>query len=246
MGARAEAPRQAETDPFTRPINFSITDGALNALKWLAVASMIVDHTNAYLFENASATAQAFGRLAFPLFAFVLGYNLARTPPQRFEALAKRLALFGLISQPFYGLMVNDPWRFNIFFTFLVAIGLVALLKRAPDKRSIAAAIALFVVSGFFVDFHWYGTALAVAAYFFASRKDVAGLLGLLAALTMLTLYLFLQIGWPALVTLVTLPLAYGVRDLRSSLPRLRWAFYAIYPAHIAILVFGVHVLAWR
>lgn len=243
MDAQASATPQAATaTQLARPVQFTITDGALNTLKWIAVASMVVDHTNAYVFENVSGVAQSFGRLAFPMFAFVLGYNLARTPFARFGTLATRLAVAGLVSQPIYALMVNDAWRFNIFFTFLAAIGIIALLR---THRTVAAGV-LFTVVGFFVDFNWYGIALTVASYFFASRMNIGTAAALFAALAMLTVYLALLIGWPALATLLVVPLVYVLRAMPAVLTRLRWVFYAMYPAHIAILVFGVHVLAWR
>lgn len=246
MDAQPSATVQSETAAqLARPVQFTITDGALNALKWIAVASMVVDHTNAYVFENASAVAQNFGRLAFPLFAFVLGYNLARTPFTRYGTLATRLAVAGLVSQPLYGLMVSDAWRFNIFFTFLVALGIIALLRIPSTNRAITAGV-LFAVAGFLVDFHWYGIALTVASYFFAARMNTTALTGLFSALAMLTLYLALLIGWPALATLLAVPLVYVLRSMPAVLPRLRWVFYAVYPVHIAILVFGVHMLAWR
>ena len=62
-----------------------LNDGQLEALKWLALVSMLVDHFGRYAFGlGTDSWAFAIGRLAFPLFAFVLASNLAR-PGERVE-----------------------------------------------------------------------------------------------------------------------------------------------------------------
>ena len=56
-----------------------VSSGAIEALKWLALACMVVDHVNAVFFARELGTwADVIGRVAFPLFAGVFGYNLAR------------------------------------------------------------------------------------------------------------------------------------------------------------------------
>ena len=43
--------------------------------------------------------------------------------------------------------------------------------------------------------------------------------------------------GWPALWgTLAVLPIAWGVSRLEVSVPRLRLAFYLVYPLHLALI----------
>jgi len=56
----------------------AVSDGTLEALKWLALLLMVADHTNKYLLHDASHTLFNAGRIAMPLFVFVLAYNLAR------------------------------------------------------------------------------------------------------------------------------------------------------------------------
>ena len=65
--------------PSLRPLVLS--SGAVEILKWTAAALMVGDHINKYLLHGSEPLLFDAGRLAMPLFAIVLGYNLAR--PQR-------------------------------------------------------------------------------------------------------------------------------------------------------------------
>jgi len=55
-----------------------IPDGTVEALKWLALVLMTGDHVNKYLFNATLPVLFEAGRVALPLFVFVLAYNLAR------------------------------------------------------------------------------------------------------------------------------------------------------------------------
>ena len=68
-----------------------------------------------------------------------------------------------------------------------------------------------------------------------------AGFLGLaLLALLFFSLTVWLNTsfgGWPGLFgTLSVLPIAWGVHRLAVSVPRLRLAFYLVYPLHLALI----------
>lgn len=65
----------AETWFLARAFRFARHE--LSAAKWLAVILIIVDHWNKYLSDKAVPWMYAVGRISMPLFAFVLGYNLA-------------------------------------------------------------------------------------------------------------------------------------------------------------------------
>ena len=52
-----------------------IADGALEALKWLGIVLMTIDHINKYLNGGHSALMFDLGRIALPLFGFVLAYK---------------------------------------------------------------------------------------------------------------------------------------------------------------------------
>ena len=55
-----------------------VQDGTIEALKWLGVVLMTLDHINKYFFNETLPGIFALGRLTMPIFGFVLAYNLAR------------------------------------------------------------------------------------------------------------------------------------------------------------------------
>ncbi|HBO2234324.1 TPA: hypothetical protein L4G82_006185 [Pseudomonas aeruginosa] len=131
-----------------------IADGTIEALKWLALLAMTGDHVNKYLFNGTLPYLFEAGRLALPLFVFVLAYNLARPGALErglYGRAMKRLLAFGLVaSVPFIALggVVGGWWPLNVMFTLLAATAMLYLVERG---RSVAP-IALFVVAGGLVD----------------------------------------------------------------------------------------------
>jgi hypothetical protein len=131
MGTTAGVPAKAAWGGFTS-----------SGLKLLAIASMLADHIGAILpvpppYVYALRCA---GRLAFPIFAFVLVEGCRHTRSLR--AYALRLALFALVSEiPFnllYSYHVFDPEGQNIFFTLLIGL-LTIFAADSIDKRMGAA-----------------------------------------------------------------------------------------------------------
>ena len=85
-----------------------LNSGPLEALKWLALLPMTPDHVNKHLLHASVPELLAAGRLALPLFGFVLGCNLARPGALAsggYSRTARRLAVFGSIATiPFIAL----------------------------------------------------------------------------------------------------------------------------------------------
>ena len=82
-----------------------VSDGTIEAMKWLALLSMTGDHVNKYLFNGTLPFLFEIGRLAMPLFIFVLAYNLVR--PGVYESgaylrIMTRLTIFGLLASPVF------------------------------------------------------------------------------------------------------------------------------------------------
>ena len=124
----------------------------IDAIKMIALVCMIGDHVNTILFHREIAWLYLLGRVAFPLFAIVYGFNLG-TDRSRLKKSAKRAFLYGAICQPIYWLAFAGqefaPWYgLNIIFSFGAA-GLVLLLwqsNTAASKVGAAAVLAAFSV----------------------------------------------------------------------------------------------------
>ena len=81
------------------PAHFSAA--SLDALKWLAVLLMVIDHINKFVLVDAVPIMFALGRVAMPLFAFVLGYRLAQSESLQngvYQRVFVRLIAFGVLA----------------------------------------------------------------------------------------------------------------------------------------------------
>lgn len=227
-----------------------VSSGSLEALKWFGLVAMTGDHVNKYLFNSTLPYLFEFGRLAMPIFGFVLAYNLAR-PGTLVKGIYRRvmirLAIFGALACPSYiamGGVLGHWWPLNILFTLLVATAMMALVDastildgsvRGSDRPAewpfmLAAAAAFGLVGGAVVEFWWPALAWCFFAWCFFKRPTWPALVLALAGLA--SLYLVNK-NWWALLTIPAIYLA-GMLDLR--VPRLNHVFYWYYPLHLAAL----------
>ncbi|MEG0211199.1 type-F conjugative transfer system pilin acetylase TraX [Hafnia sp.] len=100
----------------------ALTPFQLDMLKLIALMAMCLDHLNTALGWR-SVELWMIGRMAFPLFALVWGYNLTRRPVS--QTSLNRLWLWAIVAQPAYwwALKGQDVTFFdlNILFAFAVA-----------------------------------------------------------------------------------------------------------------------------
>jgi hypothetical protein len=209
----------------------SIADGTLEALKWLGLALMTGDHVNKYLFNGTLPVLFEVGRLAMPIFIFVLAVNLAR--PKRRESgscqrVMMRLAIFGALSSiPFIALggIYHGWWPLNILFTLLVLTATIFFIERG---RPIIAAMA-FTCSAL-TEFNVPAVLFGLAVWSYAKKPTLSELcLGLFACAS-------LWIVNGNLWALAVLPLLAVATRIHLQVPRLRWLFYTYYPLHLSAL----------
>lgn len=221
----------ARGKPQTPANDWSISSGSLEALKWIGLLLMTGDHLSKYLLPEASPALYALGRMAMPLFGFVLMANLAR--PGAFEArvhrrVMQRLAIFALLATPAFVQLVGW-WPLNILATLWLATLIVSLLERGSRNARCAAAIA-FVVGGALVEFWWPALLCCLGAWAFLRRPDGPRLLWWALATASLAA---VNANFAAVAAL---PLIWGARELEIPLPRSRWVFYVFYPAHLSLI----------
>jgi hypothetical protein len=208
----------------------SLSDGAVEALKWLGLVLMTLDHVNKYLLQGQVAWMFAAGRVVMPLFSVVLAWNLARpaslaSAGQVAWRTARRLAVFGLIATPVSWALIG-PWPLNILFMLACAAGAIALLQRGRPLR----ALAVGLVGGFLVEFWWPAIGMTVAGWCFLRQPSWRAGLGWCTGMVLVGLINGSQWGW-ACLPLVGLT---GWLGSRLVLLRAKWWFYAYYPVHLA------------
>lgn len=212
-----------------------VSAGALEALKWLALTLMVVDHVDAYLLGRESSAMYAAGRTVFPLFAFVFAFNLARPGNEAAADRAfARLLLFGLAAQ-FFAMALRraaEPdgqwWQLNILMTFALCVPLIRATRGTPRWYAWALSGVVILILGAIVEFHWFGLLYVIAAYHFCARRTRITCAVWLASAGLL----FFENGnaW----ALAAIPVIFAVGRISLEVPRLKWLFYAFYPAHLA------------
>ena len=210
-----------------------ITDGTLEALKWLAVVLTVLDHVNKFLYAGKLPLLFEAGRLAMPLFGFVLAYNLARP-----GALSRgvhvrmmwKLLGFGVLASFPFAIMIGSWWPLNILFMLLLVVAIVYLIE-AGDKAGVAAAVVLFFVGGALVEFWWFGVASCLAAWAYCLKPSKLRLA--LWVLATLSLTVINRNLW----ALTAFPIIFAAPYVALTVPRLRWAFYTVYPLHLLLLL---------
>lgn len=224
----------------------------------LAMGLMLCDHIWAALFP-AAEWLTCVGRIAFPIFAFLLVEGYFHTSSLKRYML--RLLVWAVISEIPFNLMYFGsafyPYHQNVLWTFLVSLLLITLLDRVRDRlKPVLSAIAsaAFIVLGYLlgfalmVDYYGVGVLTVVVFYYFSQRRwwSYAGQLACLAFLNVellggysyaVTLLGYeLEIPQQGLALLALIPIwLYQGRQGEHRKP-FRYFCYAFYPAHMLVL----------
>lgn len=241
-------------------------------LKLLACITMLIDHigyeiiyplySNAAMVNGADMLGDAMppeartlyhiyllcrciGRIAFPVFAFLLVEGFRRTRNRKNYAL--RLALGAIVSEIPYNLMVSGElfWRQQSVMATLL-LGFLALIAmegcRSLAWKPVAAIPFALLAEVFSADYGWAGVALI--ALFDLSREmyrpNVMRLGGMIVLFHYMSSYVFwigrFSVPMQVLGALSILFIgAYDGRKLSRS-KAAQWAFYLFYPVHMLIL----------
>lgn len=217
-----------------KPIHLS--NGAIEALKWLALLLMTGDHINHHLFNATLPVLYEAGRLCLPIFIFVLAYNLARPGALENGAYVrtiKRLAIFGgIASVPFMALggLADGWWPLNVMITLLVLATVLYLLAQGGALNQAAAGF-VFLVGGSSVEYWWPAILLGIAAWHYCKRPSFWS--AVFAFVGLAAICLAINKNWWAFAALPVIAL---VARANPNLPRLQRVFYAYYPLHLAFL----------
>lgn len=207
-------------------MKLQVTTGALEALKWFALVLMIGDHINAGFFHRELPVLTEWGRLVFPIFAAIFGYNLAR-PGADLVRICKRLAFWAAVAAAPFSMLFGYAIPLNVLVTFLVAAATLHLV----DRKRLQTALVVFLVGGFLVEYNWPGVFLVLAVVYLARRRTWPAAGGVIAALG--SLYLingsWYHLAAVPIIALVLLGRSWGL----ERQPRL---FYVAYPAHLAVM----------
>lgn len=199
------------------------------------------------------------GRVAFPIFAFLLVEGYFHT--SNLKAYAKRLLLFALISEIPFNLAIGSrlfyPLHQNVLWSFLLSLWLIHRNEKARKTGKLwrriltgLATTALGAVLGLltFVDYYHAGVLTVLAFYFFRGKNwwnylgQLLGLYWINAEVLGGLVYEFPLFGQTvsfhqqslALLALIPIWLYRGNRGHHSK--AFQYLCYSFYPAHLLIL----------
>lgn len=227
-------------------------------LKWIAIITMFIDHIGAVLvlnygylkgasfeggffhphgpYELAYTVCRSIGRLAFPLFAFMVVEACIHT--RDIKKYLLRLFIFALISEIHFDLATSyklaDFSSQNVFFTLFlggVAIYILNLIdiqlpKLNQTQRFILRLLAVlsmgFIAYILKTDYDFYGVIFIATLYILRNRKDLQ-----IFSMFFLGLYQFTA-------CLSAIPV-YFYNGKRGNHPN-KYIFYLFYPLHLLFL----------
>lgn len=216
------------------------------ALRLLALLTMVVDHAGLALFPRIGAF-RCVGRLAFPLYCFLLTQGFAHTRDLR--AYVRRLLLLAILSEIPFDLLifarVSSGMEQNVLFSLLLGLCAIWSADRyaeEPNKAALGVLLTFMAAMVSRVSYGWLGIALCLAFYKLKDSRIKCALCILpIEALYCASLAISgVQTSW-VLVSLCAMPAAVPV-FLYNGKPGLRskmvsFLFYAAYPLHIAALL---------
>jgi len=217
----------------------TVDAGTLEFIKWFALLAMVLDHTATLVFHYEKFNwPYELGRLAFPLFAYVLGAKLGLQVKQNGtlgSSSAKRLWWWALISMAPYYLATGRIWPPDIFFT--LALGATACLVSTRPLRLAPKVLAQLCIAmaSLACDYMAPGVYLIVSVFAFYRRPAIGPALAILACCAGLVVLN------GTLFTLLAIPVALLAHAVSIPLRPYRWFFYAFYPAHLGLLAAWVH-----
>lgn len=230
-----------------RVARFQVLSG--NGLKMIAIVTMLIDHIGGMVIEpgilrNYDASTimntpelfkwmqidtvlRTIGRLAFPIFCFLIVEGFLHTRDVKKYAL--RLLAFSFLSEiPFnlglFGTVFNAQYQ-NVYFTLF--LGLLALIGLQKYQESFwKRALVLMACCGAAVllrtDYDAFGVFFIALLYLLHDNKMMQTLLGCVS------LY------WEAAGALAFIPI--NMYNGSRGKWNLKYLFYAFYPVHILVL----------
>lgn len=233
-----------------------------NALKIIAAISMLIDHIGLIFFDGV-AIFRILGRIAFPIFAFMIAEGCRYTR----HKLRYFLTVFGMgIAYLAVFYVYSGMVYMSIFITFSLSIIMIyalqlfkgfcfendrSLLKIILSGAAFVSAVllAFFVNKIFEVDYGFFGALapLLVAlchkppncrSEFFEKidRLEIS-----LVGLTVAIIGLYLTYGGIRLFALLSIPLLLLYSGKRGK-KNMKYFFYIFYPVHILVLE-GIYML---
>ncbi len=210
-----------------------------SALKIIAVLSMVTDHCAYYLLDESSVAYEVmrcFGRIAFPVFAFLVAEGFAYTRNRMRYFLS--LLLFAAISEVPWYLLNGADGTHNVMFTLALGVLALTAFERLREHRVLCCCSILmtaWLAAWLGTDYEWRGVLMIIVFYLLGMVKNtpvtLRRMLQLLFAFPLMMHYGITG----ALFACVVIFLYDGTRGfIHGNVAK--YGFYIFYPAHLFLL----------
>ena len=218
-------------------------------LKTIALISMTIDHIGFFLLPSDSIiylVCRIIGRIAFPIFAFMIAQGFLHTKNRRNYAL--RLFIFALIVEVIFILLyfytsinysiipLGDGYAFSIAWTLLV--GLIGLMVLHSKHKGLYILLIPLVVLSYFLQYSFYGFLMILL---FGLKLSMDKKINYFNILTLGFVFYplllgsdFTEVNTVQLFALAALGFIYLYNGEKGK--GYRYMFYIYYPLHIVIL----------
>lgn len=215
-----------------------------NMLKIIACLAMLLDHIGHTFIQNHNSSSYLWlscviGRLAFPIFVYLLAEGLYYTRDRK--KYIGRMCLFALVSEFPYNLMMSgkmsDLTHQNVYFT--LALGLIMCVfiekieEKTKDKELMmlffeCACVATFAAIAQLLHFD-YGAFGIIAIYLCCKFREFPLVAGIAESIVLASM------GTGELAVIFS-PLILMFYNGKRGKLNLKYPFYIFYPAHILVL----------
>ena len=237
-------PDNITVNRFSVPLSLRLSG---SALKIIAVLSMVIDHCAYFLMEHGTplyGVMRCFGRIAFPVFAFLIAEGFANTRNRSRYFLT--ILGFAIISEIPWFLLNGYDGTHNVMFTLAIGVAALTVFDRLCEHRPLCViAITLLLVLAYWtgVDYDWRGVLMIVMFYIlrcqtikpWSDRKDICFHSQAIRQI-IFTFPLMMHYGIAGAVLASFIIFLYdGTRGhIKGAVAK--YSFYAFYPLHLTIL----------
>lgn len=202
-----------------------------SVLKVIALVSMLVDHLAYYLLEHGTVLYEAmrcFGRIAFPVFAFLVAEGFAHTR----NRLRYFLTLFGfaVVSEVPWFLLNGAGGTHNVMFTLALGVVAMTIFDKYHQRKFVCfcmIATAAILATYLGTDYEWRGILLIVICYMMREHKPL---------LLLFVLPLMIHYGIiGAILAAIVLSQYNGTKGFMQG-NVVKYGFYAFYPIHLLLI----------
>lgn len=210
-----------------------------SSLKLIAIVTMFIDHIGAGILEQfpdysrnnvtlyySDYTLRLIGRIAFPIFCFLLVEGFLHT--SNVKKYAIRLFLFALISEiPFdlaFSRKIFETSHQNVFFTLFIGLITIMAINHFENNKifvflsMVAGVLAAHVLA---VDYDWFGVIFILLLYAYHDNKILRNII------------CSIVIIWEYTAPIAFIPISFynGKRGFQ-----MKYFFYIFYPAHLLLI----------